>query len=87
MRVENALSHYLKAIALGDEDPIAEGYAAYTVGFMKVWNKLWPYSLIIAIVSALLLLVTCWSCCKALCDDDDDEYEYEEEKSDSKKNK
>lgn len=87
VRVENALSHYLKAIALGDEDPIAEGYAAYTVGFMKVWNKLWPYSLIIAIVSALLLLVTCWSCCKALCDDDDDEYEYEEEKSDSKKNK
>ena len=29
IKVKGALGHYLKAIALGEEDPTAEGYMAY----------------------------------------------------------
>ena len=88
VKVNGALGYYLKAIALGEEDPIAEGYAVYYNSFMKIWNKSWPYSLIIALISTVLLMITCWTCCKALCEDDDeDEYDYEIDTADTKKNK
>ena len=45
IKVKGALGHYLKAIALGEEDPTAEGYMAYYYTVQKLFNRTWPYRL------------------------------------------
>ena len=79
IKVKGALGHYLKAIALGEEDPTAEGYMAYYYTGQKLFNRSWPYSLIAVVVLVALVVMTCWTCCKALCDDDEEYDVYEED--------
>ena len=79
IKVKGALGHYLKAIALGEEDPTAEGYMAYYYTVQKLFNRTWPYSLIAVVVLVALVVMTCWTCCKALCDDDEEYDVYEED--------
>ena len=79
IKVKGALSHYLKAIALGEEDPTAEGYMAYYYTVQKAIQQNLALQPIAVVVLVALVVMTCWTCCKALCDDDEEYDVYEED--------
>ena len=76
IKVKGALGHYLKAIALGEEDATAEGYMGYYYTGQAIHEV--GLTLIAVVVLVALVVMTCWTCCKALCDDDE-EYDIHEE--------